>query len=495
MLDKRFLLFPLLITAVFSCAPQTATSPRYSEAIYTRTIEEEILSNLLPARVPTSELGVAQHIDARLAHLRVPGLGIALIVNDEVSWEGGYGRLEFSSTNLVTASTRFQAASMSKAVAAFGALVMVERGQLDLDTPVNEYLDDWQIPEDDATQASQITMSHLLSHTAALTVHGFPGYSPEGPFPSNVHVLDGSEPANTEPVRIEGTVGEEFRYSGGGYTVAEQVMEEISGQAFAELMKEFVLEPLGMDHSSFNQPATATVATRAAPAINGRGERHEDVWHVYPEQAAAGLWTTPADYARFILGVAAALRGDENSLFSEELAQRMVTPVKDGYGLGVVVQGDEDSFSIRHGGSNYGYKCSFVYYPNRKAGAVVMTSADNGSTLASEILRSVEQHFQLAANDQEDIDVFSPPEDFPMLSGSWRIQEFDHVFRIFVENAQLWIEDDNTAPWQLHHLGNDTYRSMEERAHFIAERDSAGSITSITIKLGRQTATATRIDS
>jgi CubicO group peptidase (beta-lactamase class C family) len=420
---------------------------------------------------------------------------MAVIENDQITWNGGHGHFEFGPSSPVTAETAFQAASMSKAVAAFGALVMVERGLLDLDTPVNDYLSDWEIPADDGDQAGHITMAHLLGHTAALTVHGFPGYAPDQTLPTNEQVLDGAEPANTDPVRIEGTVGEAFRYSGGGYTVAEQVMEEVSGKEFAELMRELVLDPLEMYQSSFVQPAKDDVAERAAPAIDGRGERHEDVWHVYPEQAAAGLWTTPGDYARFLLGISAALQGMEGALISKQLAERMITPVKGDYGFGVAVTRNGDSVTISHSGSNYGYRCSFNYSPDRKSGFVVMTSADNGATLASEILRSAKRHFGWGDFEQQVIDVVPLPENWEALAGSWHIEEFDFTFRIFPDNGQLWIEDDQTAAWQLHHLGGDVYRAMEERAVISAQRTESGEVELLTLDLGSQNATAKRVQS
>ncbi|MCP4898322.1 MAG: beta-lactamase family protein [bacterium] len=487
-MKKTVLSLFLLVFCVGCSLPGTKDAP-----VDTPDLAVDLLSGLLPSRAPTVELGRQYDVVERMVRLRVPGFGMAVIENDQIAWQGGHGHYDFDSTQQVVAETAFQAASMSKAVAAFGALVMVDQGLLDLDVPVNEYLTDWKIPDDEEGQSSLITMAHLLSHSAALTVHGFPGYSPDQKLPSNTQVLDGDGPANTDPVRIDGTVGEAFRYSGGGYTVAEQVMEEISGKDFAELMHELVLDPLGMNHSSFAQPALDEVASRAAPAIDGRGERHEDRWHIYPEQAAAGLWTTAEDYARFILGIAAALEGSEDALVSRELALRMITPVKDEYGLGVGVVGEGKSLSFRHGGSNYGYKCSFAYYPEQQSGIVVMTSADNGSTLASEIMGSAKRHLGLGKVEQEGIDVIPLPENYEALVGAWYIEAFDHTFRILNKNEQLWLEDDTTAPWQLHHIGGDTYRTMEERTVFTAVRNDIGAVESLGLELGSRTATANRI--
>jgi len=488
----KTLLRLLLAVACVGCGASSDQPPAPSLPGAAPGLVDEVLSGLLPARVPAAELGRGRSVEERMVHLRVPGFSMALIEGDRVVSEGGYGRFGFDDQREMTAQTAFQAASLSKAVTAFGALVLAQRGMLDLDAPVNEYLSDWKIPDDERGQAGTVTMAHLLSHTAALTVHGFPGYSPESALPTLVEVLDGAGPTNTDPVRIDGTVGEAFDYSGGGYTVAQLVIQEVTGRPFPDLMRELVLEPLGMSRSSFEQPASVDIAERAAPALDGRGDRHADVWHVYPEQAAAGLWTTAGDYARFVAGVAAALHGARDALISAELARRMTTPVTDEYGLGVGMHGKGDSAVIRHGGSNYGYKCAFVYSPARRAGVVVMTSADNGITLASEIFASVERRLDFGHPVQESIRVEPLPDGYEALSGEWSIEASDGAFRIFVEDGKLWVEDDHTAPWQLWHLGGDTYRTMEETARFTANRSVDGRVESLTLSVGGDTATARR---
>lgn len=491
---RRSLLHLCLVLGVAGCGGCGDQPAREGSSATQSDTTTEVLAELLPARVPAADLGRGHSVEERMAHLRVPGFGMALIENDRVVSETGQGRFGFDDERAVTTETAFQAASLSKAVTAFGVLVLAQRGVLDLDAPVNSYLSNWKIPDDERGQAGAVTMAHLLSHTAALTVGGFPGYSPGAPLPTLVEVLDGAAPANTAPVRIEGTVGEGFSYSGGGYTVAQLVMEQVTGESFPQLMRELVLEPLGMTHSSFEQPAPDEVAGRAAPAVDGRGARYEDAWHVYPEQAAAGLWTTAGDYARFVVGVAAALHSSRDALISRELARRMTTPVKDGYGLGLGIHGEGDSVVIRHGGSNHGYKCAFVYSPVRRAGVVIMTAADNGITLASEIFASVERRLDFGHPVQESVSVEPLPDDYAALAGEWRVDAYDITFVIYVEDGKLWIEDEHTAPWQLHHLGNDTYRTMEESARFTANRAEDGSVESLTLAVNGETAAVYRAD-
>jgi len=488
----------ILLTAVLIVLPwggcQKPQNRGESPSVNKQPPPELIVDGLLPGRVLEKDRGRTFPLAERMKHLRVPGFSYALIEDDQIR-AGGYGITDIGTGTALTAATRFQAASMSKAVAAFGALVMVEKGVLDLDRPVNDYLGEWKIPDDEQGQAGKITLRHLLSHTAALTVHGFPGYSPDADLPTPRQILDGQKPANTGPIRIEGRVGEIWRYSGGGYTVAQEVMEQVSKKPFEQLMRELVLDPLGMKHSTFQQPAPAEFTRKAAFALNQRGERTGDPWHVYPEQAAAGLWTTAGDYARFILGIMAAVRGEEGALIPADLAREMIRPVKNGYGLGLAVGGDGDSLEISHGGSNYGYKCTFFYRPARRFGLVLMAGGDNGATLFSEILRGVKTRMGWDPPPQESLSPLPLPEGYEAFTGKWRIESIDLTVHIFHKDGALWAEPPEAIPWRLYHIGDNRYRMLEEDAVLTmlpAGKDQTEAI--VTASLGGRTFPMTRVE-
>jgi CubicO group peptidase (beta-lactamase class C family) len=169
----------------------------------------------------------------------------------------------------------FQAGSVSKPVAAFVALRLVNSGLLELDQDVNERLVSWQLPD-----GAGVTLRRLLTHTAGLGVPFCPGYEPGAALPTLVQVLDGRPPAVTEPVRVEAPPAGTFRYSGGGYALLQLLLEDVTATRFADLAHALAFEPLGMTNSTFEQ--------RTGP------------WHRYPEQAAAGLWTTATDLTRFV---------------------------------------------------------------------------------------------------------------------------------------------------------------------------------------------------
>ena len=147
---------------------------------------------------------------------RVPAASIAVIRGGEIDWAAGYGVREAGVTGTVNDETLFQAASISKPVTAAAALRMVEAGKLALDENVNRRLGSWKVPENAFTAKRPVTLRGLLSHSAGLTVHGFPGYPEGAELPNLIQILNGEKPANTEPVRVDIEPGTNFRYSGGG---------------------------------------------------------------------------------------------------------------------------------------------------------------------------------------------------------------------------------------------------------------------------------------
>ena len=348
-----------------------------------RAVEE----SLLPAVVVAGDSAPLYSLAARMEHYKVPGMSVAVINDGKVEWAKGYGVKEVGSSDSVTASTRFQAASISKPVAATAALRLVEEGRLELDANVNDELKSWRVPDNAFTAKQPVTLREILSHTAGLTVHGFPGYAAGEKVPSTVDVLDGK--GNTDPVRVDTVPGTIWRYSGGGYTVAQLLVHDVTGEPFAAVMKRLVLDPLGMKQSTYEQPLPERLADSAAVAYRSGGKEVEGRWHTYPEQAAAGLWTTPSDLARFALGIRAAYMGEEGAVLKQATAREMLTERMGGYGLGVAVEGAGDSLRFSHGGANEGYRAFFVLHPSTGDGVAIMTNSDAGAALYMEVVRAV----------------------------------------------------------------------------------------------------------
>jgi CubicO group peptidase (beta-lactamase class C family) len=276
-------------------------------------------------------------------------------------------------------STLFQAASISKPVAAMVALRLVADGHLDLDADVNRFLTSWQLPGDAGVS---VTVRHLLCHGGGLSVHGFPGYRQDEALPSLADILDGRPPSNTPAVRREDPPGREWRYSGGGYQILQQLLEDVTGRAFADLAGDLVLRPAGMTTATYAQPDPADAA---APQIEGRPE----AWMIYPEHAAAGLWCTPTDLLHLAQAIQSAVAGEPGAVLPQELAEQMVTPQLGNSGLGLGIGGDGDRRNFSHAGGNYGYRCAMLGAVNTRNAAVLMTNSDQGLSVLGAIAAAI----------------------------------------------------------------------------------------------------------
>lgn len=349
----------------------------------------EVEQGLLPAVITNEDTIQGMNINDRMKYYHVPGVSIAVINNGMIEWAKGYGYFSIDSIREIDVSTRFQAASISKPVAAAAALTMVEAGLLDPDTDVNRYLVKWKVPENEFTFNEKVTLRRLISHTAGLTVHGFRGYAFNEEVPGTIQVLNGEEPANSPPVLPDTIPGSVYRYSGGGFTVMQQMLCDVTGESFPEIMYDRVLSKLGMDNSTYLQPFPPELSHTSATAHLRDGSPIEGSWHTYPEMAAAGLWTTPTDLAKFAIEIQKSVSGESNIILSRETVRQMLTEEKAGYGLGLALGGVNDSTWFRHGGSNAGFKCDMAAFTKLGKGAVIMTNGDRGGSLISEIYRSL----------------------------------------------------------------------------------------------------------
>jgi CubicO group peptidase (beta-lactamase class C family) len=202
-------------------------------------------------------------LSARMVHLHIPGVSVAVIHNGVIEWAAGFGVKQLGGAP-VSADTLFQAGSISKPVAATGALHQVQEKKLSLDANVNTELVSWKVPDNPAANGKPVTLRELLTHTAGFTVHGFLGYASTDPVPTLLQVLDGQKPANTAPIRLESEPGSKWNYSGGGYTVMQQVLVDVTKEPFPKLMHETVLGPIGMTHSTYQQPLATDLQPEAA---------------------------------------------------------------------------------------------------------------------------------------------------------------------------------------------------------------------------------------
>jgi CubicO group peptidase (beta-lactamase class C family) len=354
----------------------------------------EVENNLRKAIAVRGRVVEQFNLEERMQFYRVPGVNLAVIQDGEVEWARGYGFKESGGSEPISPDTLFQAASISKPVAAMAALSLVEKGILELDEDVNQKLLSWKVPENEFTQLEKVTLRRILSHSAGLTVHGFMGYEKGKAIPSIPQILDGKPPSNSAAVLVDVLPGSIWRYSGGGTTVAQLLMMEVTGKPFAELMQQSVLDKIGMTSSTYEQPLPGYMSGREAIAHRADGTPYEGSWHTYPEQAAAGLWTTPIDLAKFVIEIQRSLQAKSNQVLDQQTTQEMLALQKGEYGLGLHIKGDGSGTWFGHGGSNAGFRSQMIGLMDRGQGVVVMTNGDLGTLLTWEVIRSVASAYE-----------------------------------------------------------------------------------------------------
>lgn len=374
----------LLILVLFLTGCQSSVQPQYSAETEDRIRQVE---NSLCDWVKT-QYDTVWSIEERMKHHNIMGVSVAVIYNFKLDWAKGYGWADVSEQRPVTETSLFQAASISKSLNGVGILKLVQDGKLDLSTDINQYLISWKFPYDSVSKGKPITLSALLSHTAGLTIHGFPGYAQGEPLPTVLQILDGEKPANTEAVRSFLEPETRVVYSGGGTTITQLIVTDVTGRPYDEFMQKTVLEPLRMNNSSFMQPPAAGKSKLLASGYKGDGTPVKGKFHIYPEQAPAGLWTNPTDLGKYIIETALSFNGKSEKVLTSEYTNMRLEPVMEDAALGVFVARKDSSFYFSHNGGNEGFACYYVGDVISGNGMVIMTNSDNGS-LCAEVANSV----------------------------------------------------------------------------------------------------------
>ncbi|MBW8311697.1 MAG: serine hydrolase [Rhizobium sp.] len=327
-------------------------------------------------------------IAQRMRHYVVPGVGVAIVEGCRVVDVRGFGQAD-PAGRAVNVATLFQVGSVSKVVAAAGALRLVEQGVLPLDADIAPLLGDWRLPRAPAAGKAPVHLRHLLTHTAGINVPGFKGYDQGAAVPRLRQVFEGASPANTARLQVEHAPGSGWRYSGGGFVLVQRLVERAAGQSFADYLRTQVLRPAGMADSDYLPPGDATRRARAATGTLADGTAIPGGWRLYPEQAAAGLWTTPTDLSRFAIALVRSLRGEPGALLRQATAEDMLRRQADAWGLGVEISPASEPRKFSHTGAPVGFRTLWLMYPDTCQGATIMTNADEGMTLAYEIARAI----------------------------------------------------------------------------------------------------------
>lgn len=338
-------------------------------------------------RSPDRQRSDALSIPQLLDHNQVPGVGVAVVDDFEVAWTKSWGVADAQSGMTATDQTLYQAASITKPLAAMASLKAAQLGLFDIDQDINTILKSWKLPDAPFGGEVAVTPRMLMSHTSGLgDGYGFPGYEPGKPLPTVLQILDGQSPSPLPAVRLVRPAMTAYQYSGGGIEVQQLALTDTVGAPFTQIMLDWVLRPIGMTNSTYEQPLPAELEHGAARAHNHTGATMGAPWHVYPEQAAAGLWTTPGDLAKFVVEIQRTLAGRSSLVLNQSTMRNMVTPVGVGpFAVGFIVSKKGEGWYFEHDGDNWGFKAQLIGHVAKGYGAVIMTNGDNGLPVIAEI--------------------------------------------------------------------------------------------------------------
>lgn len=377
----------LLILFLFQSCAEKATTETTIDFI------KKVETGLIPSVYIEGD--ATWSIEERMKHYKIPGVSIAVIHNGKIVWAKGYGITDSISKSPVTAQTLFHASLLGMPLTAYGALSLVEQQKVVLDANVNRYLKSWKVPENEFTKDHKVTLKNLLNHSAGFGLHAIPGYPKGEPVPTLTQVLNGTAPAKNIPVVLNKAPEESIYISAAGYAIAQQLMIDITSKKFPELMDELVLQPLGMNNSTFNQTLSTAQLNRTATGYLTDGSMVKGKGHNYPVMAANGLWSTAEDLAKFVLNIQQTLKGNRTKGLSKEMTELMLTPYGTSsygpgfkYGLGMQLRYKQDETYLRHWGWNKGFFGEIIAHRDKGFAVVVLTNSTYPA-FNEEVIRSV----------------------------------------------------------------------------------------------------------
>jgi CubicO group peptidase (beta-lactamase class C family) len=474
----------LLIFCIQGCFLFGQVNQSYSKEVAARITQVE---NNLSGWVQIGDMPDKWALKERMKFYHANGVSIAVIKDYKIEWAKGYGWADSAEQRPVTTTTLFQAGSNSKSLNAVGVLKLVQEGKLDLYSDINNYLKSWQFPYDSLSKGKKITLANLLSHTAGLTVHGFPGYEKGDTLPTLVQILNGQKPANTPAVRSMYEPSLKYEYSGGGITISQLIVQDVTGQPYDKYMRENVLKPLGMTNSFYTQPPPSDKENILATGYYNDGKAVKGKYHIYPEQAAAGLWTNPTDLAKFVIETQLALAGKSQIVLSKKMTELMLTPYIDSSAaFGVFVLNKNGIKYFTHGGVDEGFVSQYVGSFDGGNGVAVMTNTYN-TALFNEIINSVAKVYNWK-NFYSPIvkkEVLLPDSLLQAYTGKYKIG--NDTLSIIRKGDGIYLDIGDNTLWKIHFTDNTHIFFIEQNIDFNFTSDNMKKITGFTVNKTKAT--------
>lgn len=452
-------LFLMSSTALSLCASCGSEEPMDEQIV---AVENNLLPPVLIAGEP------AYTLQERMEYHHIPGFSIAVINDFEIEWIKSYGVSDAETGTPVNDSTLFGVGSLSKGVSAMAILTLVDAGRLTLDEDVSDRLVSWKWPESELTANSKVTLRRLLNHTGGFAQGGNPGNYPEA-MPSLLETMSGQAGA------LVAEPGSQYIYSNIGYTIAQILAMDISGLSFTDFTRQTVLDPLGMRHSTFEQPLPAEKILNAAAGHSPLGVPNRVKRYAYPRLAPAGLWATASDYSKFVIEIQKSVHGKSNRVLSPELAKAMISPHDtDIYGLGVFLRGNAEGKYFGHFGDVQGFIGGFAAHRTDGYGAVIMVNNGAGIPFCREVVQSIakvygwddylpEEHTAIALD----------PSLMEQYAGRYRAGS-DSAFTVYQQNGQLFLRAFDTAGTRLYALSPDTVITKDRIGQIVFTPDPDG---------------------
>ena len=443
-------------------------------------------------------------IEQLMARFSVPGVSVAVIRDFEIHWAKGYGIADVVTGAPVSTETLFQAASISKPVAAMAVLRAVQDGLFTLDDDINDILTSWRLDGGEFTAERPVTPRWLTSHTSGLgDGFGFPGYDPSAPLPTVVQILEGNELSNVGRIFMERPPMTLMEYSGGGVTLMQLALSDARKQPFADIMRDYVLRPIGMTHSTYEQPLPPGRDSSAARAHDRDGKANGPKWHVYPEMAAAGLWTTPSDLARFAIEVQRSAIGQSNRVLSRTLVQEMLSPVGVGdFAVGFTISKMGQGWYFSHGGSNWGFRATLIAHKVKGYGLAIMTNADQGSSVMSELSRRIQMAYEWDSFAEPAPRGYAPPVERTEVTlsesvlrryvGEYQMSPETTVV-VTLEDGRLYVQPDGQTRLPIFPESEMKFFLRAVNAQVTFTRNDAGETTGLIVHQGGRDQTARKI--